>query len=106
MLAAGVTVDDLQSGHRYNAACAAALTAAGQGKDPTKPSEQECTRWRQQALDWLRADLVLWAKALDSEMGVSAVSLTSQAAPTIVILAPTGNRAQTPSPASTATATS
>ena len=43
--------------HRYNAACSAALTAAGQGKDEPKPDEKMRMRFRQQALDWLRAEL-------------------------------------------------
>jgi tetratricopeptide (TPR) repeat protein len=43
--------------NRYNAACAAALAAAGQGKDADKLEEKERDRLRRQALDWLRADL-------------------------------------------------
>src|SRR5262249_6581179 len=50
----------LEAGHRYNAACAAALAAAGQGKDAAALDEKERTRLRNQALDWLRADLALW----------------------------------------------
>jgi tetratricopeptide (TPR) repeat protein len=51
--------DDLQAGHRYNAACSAALAAAGQGKDATGLDDKERARLRKQALDWLRADLAL-----------------------------------------------
>jgi serine/threonine-protein kinase len=47
----------LQSQHRYNAACSAARAAAGQGKDAQKLDAQQKQRLRQQALDWLRADL-------------------------------------------------
>jgi tetratricopeptide (TPR) repeat protein len=50
--------DDLKAGHRYNAACYAALAAAGQGEDAAK--------LRQQAFDWLRADLALRRKQLES----------------------------------------
>jgi tetratricopeptide (TPR) repeat protein len=50
--------DDLTAGHRYNAACYAALAAAGKGEDAAKLGDTERTRLRQQALDWLRADLV------------------------------------------------
>jgi tetratricopeptide (TPR) repeat protein len=50
--------------HRYNAACAAALAGCGQGKDADQLDDPERTRWRQQALDWLRADLDLWRKRL------------------------------------------
>jgi serine/threonine-protein kinase len=53
------------SGHRYNAACNAALAAAGQGEDAMNLADEERTRLRQQALDWLRADLTAWTKVLD-----------------------------------------
>jgi eukaryotic-like serine/threonine-protein kinase len=51
---------DLEAGQRYNAACAAAMAAAGQHEDAEK------TRLRKQPLDWLRADLALWTKQLES----------------------------------------
>jgi tetratricopeptide (TPR) repeat protein len=54
--------EDLGSGHRYNATCAAAMAAAGQDKDATKPDEQERARLRGQALAWLKADLAARAK--------------------------------------------
>jgi serine/threonine-protein kinase len=53
---------DLDHHHRYNAACAAALAADGQGKDAAKLDAKEKTRQRRQALDWLRADLAAYAK--------------------------------------------
>jgi serine/threonine-protein kinase len=58
--------EDLKAGHRYNAACAAALAGCGQGEDVAKLDEQEKARWRKQALDWLKADLALRAKQLES----------------------------------------
>jgi tetratricopeptide (TPR) repeat protein/tRNA A-37 threonylcarbamoyl transferase component Bud32 len=58
--------DNLLTGHRYNAACSAALAAAGQGEDARKLDDKERARLRQQALDWLRADLVLRSKQLAS----------------------------------------
>jgi tetratricopeptide (TPR) repeat protein len=58
--------DDLQARHRYNAACSAALAAAGQGEDAAKLDDQEGARLRKQALDWLRADLAMWSKLLSS----------------------------------------
>jgi tetratricopeptide (TPR) repeat protein len=58
--------DDLQARHRYNAARSAALAAAGQGEDATKLDDKERARLRQQALDWLRADLALRTMQLDS----------------------------------------
>ena len=44
------------TGHRYNAACAAARAGCGKGTDTPK-DEEEQARLRQQALGWLRADL-------------------------------------------------
>ena len=58
--------DDLKAGHRYNAACFAALAAAGQGEDAAKLDDKERTRLRKQALDWLRADLALRTKQLET----------------------------------------
>jgi serine/threonine-protein kinase len=56
---------DLRAGHRYDAACAAALAAAGQGKDAGQLDDQQRAALRQQALDWLSADLGAWAKMVD-----------------------------------------
>jgi eukaryotic-like serine/threonine-protein kinase len=57
--------DDLSAFHRYNAACAAALAAAGQGNDADKLDDKERSQLRKQALEWLRADLTLWSKRLE-----------------------------------------
>jgi hypothetical protein len=57
--------DDLAAQHRYNAACAAALAAAGKGVEVKKLDDQEKKRFRQQALTWLRADLAAWTRLLD-----------------------------------------
>jgi serine/threonine-protein kinase len=57
--------DDLPARHRYNAACAAALAAAGQSSDTAKLDDKERARLRQQALAWLRADLAAWNKSSD-----------------------------------------
>jgi serine/threonine-protein kinase len=56
--------DDLQMLHRYNAACAAARAGCGQGKDDPPPSDDQKTKLRRQALEWLTADLGAWAKLL------------------------------------------
>jgi serine/threonine-protein kinase len=58
--------DDDHVSHRYNAARAAALAGTGGGEDDGKLSDEERTRWRKQARDWLRADLALWTKTLDT----------------------------------------
>jgi serine/threonine-protein kinase len=58
--------DDLRSSHRFNAACAAALAGCGQGKDAARLDAAERARWRRQALDWLRADLAVWARHIAS----------------------------------------
>jgi serine/threonine-protein kinase len=57
--------DDLNNQHRYNAACAAALTGCGQGKDADKLDPKERARLRQQALDWLRADLKAYRQVME-----------------------------------------
>ena len=57
--------DDLGSGHRYNAACAATLAGCGRGEDAAQLTETERTRWRAQARQWLRTDLTAWGKVLD-----------------------------------------
>jgi tetratricopeptide (TPR) repeat protein len=56
--------DDLQVGQRYRAARAAAQAAAGNGEDAGKLDDKERARLRQQALDWLRAELALYTKLL------------------------------------------
>jgi eukaryotic-like serine/threonine-protein kinase len=63
------SAEDLARGHRYHAACAAALAGGGQGKDAGKLDDKERARLRQQALDWLRADLAAWAKVVDEGPG-------------------------------------
>ena len=58
--------DDLKAGHRYAAARSASLAAAGQGEDAAKLDNAERTRLRKQALEWLRADLALRTKQLET----------------------------------------
>ncbi len=58
--------DDLGAAYRYYAACAAALAAAGQGKDAAQLDDPARARLRKQALDWLRADLVLRTRQCES----------------------------------------
>src|SRR5262249_46867838 len=49
--------DDLKAGHRYDAACYAALAAAGVGEDAANLDDSKKRVLRRQALTWLRADL-------------------------------------------------
>jgi serine/threonine-protein kinase len=58
--------NDLDAGHRYNAARAAAQVGAGHAADATGVSDKERARWRQQARQWLRVDLTARARALDA----------------------------------------
>jgi tetratricopeptide (TPR) repeat protein len=58
--------DDPMRSHRYDAACCAALAAAGQGEDAAQLDDKERARLRQQALGWLRADLALRRRQLES----------------------------------------
>jgi tetratricopeptide (TPR) repeat protein len=59
--------DDVKAGHRYNAACYATLAADRQGADAGALDESARTRFRRQALDWIRADLAGWTKKLASD---------------------------------------
>jgi serine/threonine protein kinase/Flp pilus assembly protein TadD len=60
---------DLSSGHRYDAACAAAQAGCGQGKDADTLNAKERADLRRQALAWLRADLTAWRELLEKEPG-------------------------------------
>jgi len=57
--------EDVTAEYRYDAARYAVRAAAGLG-DGAGLDEKERTRWRKQALDWLRADLAGWRKLLES----------------------------------------
>ncbi len=57
----------LDLGHRYNAACAAALAGCGQGEDAGTLGAMDRLHWRRQALTWLRADLRAWRHLLDRD---------------------------------------
>jgi tetratricopeptide (TPR) repeat protein len=59
--------DDLGAGRRYDAACAAALAGCGQGEDAADLDDHERARLRQQALDWLRADLATWRQLFEKD---------------------------------------
>jgi serine/threonine protein kinase/Tfp pilus assembly protein PilF len=57
--------DDLGAQCRYSAACAAALAGCGQGRDADKLDAKERVRLRQQAVDWLRADLKVYRQDME-----------------------------------------
>jgi hypothetical protein len=59
-------VADRDAQHRYNAACAATLTAAGQSRDDPPLDEANRSKLRAQALGWLQAELKTWSKLLES----------------------------------------
>src|SRR5262249_53775108 len=54
-----------QPPHRYNAACAAALVADGQGMDGPAPDDATRLKLRQQALAWLRSELAIWTTLVE-----------------------------------------
>jgi serine/threonine protein kinase/lipoprotein NlpI len=56
--------EDMRKGDRYNAACAAALAAAGHDVGAVNLPDKEKSRLRQQTLDWLQADLAARRKLL------------------------------------------
>jgi tetratricopeptide (TPR) repeat protein len=58
--------DDLRALHRHHAACAAALAGCGQSNDEPPLDDASKRRWRQQALEWLKADLTAWSKISES----------------------------------------
>jgi tetratricopeptide (TPR) repeat protein len=59
--------DDPLVPHRYNAACHAALAAAGQGADAGTLDGSQRQALRRQALTWLRAELALWTRLFASD---------------------------------------
>jgi serine/threonine-protein kinase len=76
--AAPAMLDDLAAGHRYNAARSAALAGCGQGADAIGLGEGEGKQWRDQARQWLQADLAARARALgDGPMAARGVARTA-----------------------------
>jgi serine/threonine protein kinase/Flp pilus assembly protein TadD len=70
--------EDLRTGHRYNAACAAVLAGCGRGKDADKLDTNERARLRRQALDWLQGDLAAWRKVLDGNGSQAGAAVRQQ----------------------------
>jgi eukaryotic-like serine/threonine-protein kinase len=54
--------DDLEAGHRFHAACAAAFAACGVSEDATLLDDGRKKALRRQALDWLTAEYNAWAE--------------------------------------------
>lgn len=54
--------DNLDTGHRFHAACAAALAASGVGEDTTMLADRRREALRRQALNWLKAEYSAWAE--------------------------------------------
>jgi len=59
--------DDLRSNHRYNAARMAALAGCGIGEDAKDLGQAERRRWRDQAREWLQADLAARLQDFESD---------------------------------------
>ena len=59
--------DDRNAQHAYNAACAAARAGCGRSKDDPSPDEVAKANLRKRALDWLKAELAVWSRLLDSD---------------------------------------
>jgi serine/threonine-protein kinase len=64
--------DVLSSDVRYRAARCAALAGCGLGNQSAKLSVAEQTYWRRKALEWLRTELVVLSKTLDSGLRADA----------------------------------
>ncbi len=62
--------EDPQKQHRYDAARAAALAAAGQGQDEPPLDDTVKAKLRRQALDWLKAEHASWDKRAEAESPV------------------------------------
>jgi serine/threonine-protein kinase len=58
--------DDMAAQYRYLAARSAILTASGKGSTEPPLDEAARARWRQRALEWLRADLVYGTKLVET----------------------------------------
>ncbi len=66
---------DLADAHRYNAACTAALAAAGQAEDGRLLPDKVTRMLRRQALGWLKAELARWARQVEQgDVGPSRVA--------------------------------
>jgi tetratricopeptide (TPR) repeat protein len=58
--------DDVSTGHRYCAACAAALAGCGTGTDAGRLNDQQKAALRRKSLEWLKADWAVWDQRVRS----------------------------------------
>ncbi len=58
--------DNRQTQHRYKAASSAALAGCGKGKDDPPPDDVGKAKLRKQALSWLKAELAVWSKIVET----------------------------------------
>ena len=58
--------DEMETQNRYNAACYAALAGCGKSRADDPFTEAARAPFRQQALAWLKADLIAWTTLLQS----------------------------------------
>jgi hypothetical protein len=56
--------EDMRSGNRYQAACAAARAGSGRSKDASRLDEAAKARWRKRTMEWLTGDLAAWSKLI------------------------------------------
>jgi tetratricopeptide (TPR) repeat protein len=63
--------DDPRTANRFHAALAAAAAGCGQGQDADRLDEQEKSRLRRQALNWLQADLAVLSRQAQSRLAPS-----------------------------------
>ena len=68
---------NLRVGYRYDAACSAALAAAGKGAGARELSLEQRSNLRTQAVRWLRTDLAAWQKAVAEHEKARAVAIKS-----------------------------
>jgi tetratricopeptide (TPR) repeat protein len=67
---------DLDNGHRYNGACAAALAAAGRGEGTASLDTLRRAELRKQAVTWLREDLEAWKQRATDPKARATVNAT------------------------------
>ncbi len=69
--------NDVERGLRYDAACRAATAGFGCGRDTPKLNDEERARLRNQARQWLYAELAAWSKKLDTDPAAKAAVLSA-----------------------------